>query len=181
MRGKQATSEFLKECMADALLQLLKEKPMEEITVTEITSRANVGRVTFYRNFTKKEDLIIYKLTVLGKQFGQNHPFRERNDVRYAAQQLFTFVYSIREILLTLHHANLLGTVLIPLYEATRQKNPDDHAWLFQNSFLSFGLIGITLEWIQDGFQETPEELLEIMASFPADIPSYKYSYPHPL
>ena len=38
------TTDFLKECMADALLKLMKDRNIDKITVTEITSLAGVGR-----------------------------------------------------------------------------------------------------------------------------------------
>ena len=34
--GNAKTTEFLKECLADALIKLLKTKPIEKITVPEI-------------------------------------------------------------------------------------------------------------------------------------------------
>ena len=36
------SSDYLKECIADALLVLLEEKPIEKITVDELTVRAPV-------------------------------------------------------------------------------------------------------------------------------------------
>lgn len=165
MRKRNVTTEFLKECMADALLQLLREKPLEEITITEITELANVGRVTFYRHFAKKEELIIFKLTTLCDQFFQNFPETKKTNHHYFAQQLFSFIYSIREMLTILYRADLMEIILFPLYKAARQENMNNHTKLFHNSFLIFGIMGIIVEWIQDGFLETPEELLQIMES----------------
>lgn len=64
MRRRNATTEFLKECTADALLKLLRERNIDEITISEITDLADVGRVTFYRYFKKKEDLIYFKCRI---------------------------------------------------------------------------------------------------------------------
>ena len=58
MKRTQRTSDFLKECIADSLLRLLRTKPLEAITIREITELANVSRVTYYRNFTSKEEVI---------------------------------------------------------------------------------------------------------------------------
>ena len=54
MGGNAKTTEFLKECMADALIKILKTKPIEKISVPEIVEVASVGRTTFFRNFTTK-------------------------------------------------------------------------------------------------------------------------------
>ena len=52
MKRTQRTSDFLKECIADSLLRLLRTKPLEAITIREITELANVSRVTYYRNLS---------------------------------------------------------------------------------------------------------------------------------
>lgn len=65
MKRTQRTSDFLKECIADSLLRLLRTKPLEAITIREITELANVSRVTYYRNFTSKEEVIEFKLDKL--------------------------------------------------------------------------------------------------------------------
>lgn len=47
MARQARTTENLKDRMADALLELLAEKPYSEISVSEITDRADVGRATY--------------------------------------------------------------------------------------------------------------------------------------
>ena len=44
--------------IADALMALLRRKPYQEITVSELCREAAVGRKTFYRNFETKKDVI---------------------------------------------------------------------------------------------------------------------------
>lgn len=62
--------------IADALLSLMKRKPFQQITVTEICEEAAIGRKTFYRNFEMKEDVLdfyldhlcgIFEKEILGK------------------------------------------------------------------------------------------------------------------
>lgn len=47
-----------------ALLQLICEKPMNEVTVQEVLDRASVGRSTFYQHFRDKNDLLLSQLEV---------------------------------------------------------------------------------------------------------------------
>ncbi len=44
--------------ICDALLELLDEKPLDKITVTDITNRADVSRGTFYLHYEKVSDVI---------------------------------------------------------------------------------------------------------------------------
>ena len=42
---------FSRDCMVQALIQLLKTKSLSNITITELTERAGVSRMTYYRNY----------------------------------------------------------------------------------------------------------------------------------
>ncbi|RPJ24413.1 MAG: TetR/AcrR family transcriptional regulator [Chloroflexi bacterium] len=54
-RRIQRTRQFLRK----ALLELIKEKDYDTISIEEITERANVGRATFYLRYKDKEDLLL--------------------------------------------------------------------------------------------------------------------------
>ena len=43
-------------------MQLIQEKPIDEITVQEVLDRASVGRSTFYLHFKDKDDLLFAQL-----------------------------------------------------------------------------------------------------------------------
>lgn len=45
-----------------AMLELVKEKGYEAVTVEEITTRANLGRTTFYLHYKDKEELLLENL-----------------------------------------------------------------------------------------------------------------------
>ena len=50
---------MIKESLTEALFILMRKKPFEEITITEISKLAGVSRISFYRNFDSKEDLLV--------------------------------------------------------------------------------------------------------------------------
>ncbi|TCS75017.1 TetR/AcrR family transcriptional regulator [Muricomes intestini] len=54
---KNTANQIAKECLVTALIQLLKEKNLSEITISELTNKAGVSRMTYYRNYTTKEDI----------------------------------------------------------------------------------------------------------------------------
>lgn len=55
MNKKQETNAFVKECITEALLKLMNEKAISDITITELVERAGVARASFYRNFASKK------------------------------------------------------------------------------------------------------------------------------
>lgn len=52
-------SERSKRWLEEALLQLMQQKHFSEITVTDITAKAGLSRLTFYRNFDSKEEVLL--------------------------------------------------------------------------------------------------------------------------
>lgn len=51
-------SQRSKKWIIDALYQLMATKPYNSITIKELTEKAGVSRLTFYRNFDTKEDIL---------------------------------------------------------------------------------------------------------------------------
>lgn len=51
-----------KRLLSNALFELIKEKPFEKITVSDICERALVQRATFYSHFADKYELLSYTL-----------------------------------------------------------------------------------------------------------------------
>ena len=58
-------SDRSKERIRDALLELLARKSFANISVAEITRQAGVARLTFYRNFETREEVLLYHLDKL--------------------------------------------------------------------------------------------------------------------
>lgn len=50
---------YTRERLGDALIALVQEKPIDNITVQEVLERAGVGRSTFYVHFRDKDDLLL--------------------------------------------------------------------------------------------------------------------------
>lgn len=49
-----------KNALSSALLKLMMYKKFNDISISDITERAGLSRQTFYTNFQKKEDILIY-------------------------------------------------------------------------------------------------------------------------
>lgn len=170
MRRTTATTEYLKECMGTALLELMQEKPMEKISIEEMTARADVGRSTYFRYFKSKEEVLTFKILCLWKKFCQeqkaSHP---EPDGLEETQLFFAFCLSVRPIndrLYQTGHQNVLMDAYIQIM-ALPQQQGDVKAY-YLNRFLSYGLFGLVDAWILRGYQETPEEMARIIQAWTA-------------
>lgn len=74
---KSTANELGRECIYIALLQLMEQQPYSEITVTDIARRAGVSRMTYYRNYSSKDDILIQHIDELFRSIeGQIIPGR---------------------------------------------------------------------------------------------------------
>ena len=55
--------------LQDALIGLMKEKPFQDIQITELTARAQVSRPAFYLHFSSKEELLLSHVDVIFDEF----------------------------------------------------------------------------------------------------------------
>lgn len=61
--SNEESNKLTIECLEQALIILMAEKPFNKITITEIVKKAGVSRTAFYRNYNTKEDIIQKYLT----------------------------------------------------------------------------------------------------------------------
>ena len=163
MGASPKTTDFLKECMADAILQAMREKPFSKITIQEIAEMAGVNRSTWFRNFSDKNEAISFKLIRLWNRWADEHGLKERR--RYTlgnAEDFFAFNFSIREILSEIYREELQACVYNAFYQVMMPQCGADPAACYEARFYSYGLFGFLDEWIKRGFHETPEQITEL-------------------
>ena len=51
--------DITKDSIIQALIFLISQKSYEKITITDITKKAGVSRMSFYRNYKKIDDVLI--------------------------------------------------------------------------------------------------------------------------
>ncbi len=164
MGGNAKTTEFLKECMADALIKLLKTKPIEKISVPEIVELAGVGRATFFRNFTTKNEAVTFKFVRLWDRWAEEHNLTDRRGYSLNnALDFFQFNYSIRDLLNVVYDRQLQSALYDAFYEIIVSQCGANAEECYKNRFLSYGLFGLLDEWIMRGFYESPERMAEIL------------------
>ena len=56
--GVNSQNQLVRESIFTALMILMERKSFSEITITEIVNKAGVSRMSYYRNYNSKEDII---------------------------------------------------------------------------------------------------------------------------
>lgn len=101
-----------RQALLDALLKLLEVKPLEQITIRDITAEAGVGYTTFFRHHPTKESLLSdVAADQIGYLINLAMPVMDAHDVRAGSAALFSFVKAHRPIWTTLLTGGAAGTI----------------------------------------------------------------------
>lgn len=166
MGGNAQTTEFLKECLSDALIKLMKVKSVNEITISEIAKTASVGRTSYFRYFKTKNELISYKLVKLWERWADLNDLEIRNDFSLSnSLAFFRFNYSIKDLLQLIYLRDRQSALYDAFQIVMYPQQDADKAECYKSRFYSYALFGLLDEWIQRGFNETPEEMVRITES----------------
>ena len=162
MNKKQEANAFVKECITTALIQMLETHSYEDISITELVKKAGVGRVSFYRNFDSKDDVLQKHLEALLKEWRKQYEgVKDYNLV----QAIFEHYYKNRELCILLYKRGLSHISLESVKEACGAKPEQPNVIAYTSAFIAYGLYGWIEEWFKRGMQETPEEMARLWES----------------
>lgn len=101
--------DYSRHYVTEALFRLMESRPYNEITVSDIAKKAGVGRATFYRYFSSKEDVIGYFLNRTGAEFSSEQIYRPRSveDYKDIIKRVLSYIKKYRSRLKLLCNARL--------------------------------------------------------------------------
>lgn len=159
---KQEANEFVKECITTALLQIMEGKDFEAITITELTRKADVGRVSFYRNFESKEDVIRQYLGKLIREWGTEFEASENPNL---IENLFTHYYKHKDLFILLYQSGLAHISLQNVLDVCGPTPEQDNLTAYTRAWFCHGLYGWIEEWFKRGMPETPAQMAALFAA----------------
>lgn len=158
-------SEFTKNCIADALFILLKRKEFSSVTVKEIAPKAGVGRVTFYRRFKSKEEVVLYYFETQKKQYLKETENIGRTMENYPVlfKKIFDLIKANADKLLLLKKSRVSYLWLDFLNECFNRLFREK--FHIENDYLHYARAGalynLSMRWIYGGCKESSEEMAE--------------------
>lgn len=163
MGRRTETTDYLKECIADALFQLMETQEIEKIRIDDITKLAGVGRMTYFRYFNSKIEVLHYKMEQLFYRWADEHPELDETPGIDNALEFFRFCVSVKPYIELLHRHGQMGmmTELMMTPEGYVMLDRKDRFKLIISSYM---LHGIVRAWAENDFRETPEELVQVIS-----------------
>ena len=157
--NNEQKNTYVKKQITAALLEILKEKPLSDISVSELTNKAKIGRVSFYRNYQNKEDILKEESDRLTKEWGRLYEANPESAPETLFPSLFDFYRDHRDFYTTLYNAGMSSIMMETIIGTIQIKPEMQNLEAYMKSFWAYGIYGWMLEWIKRGMQESGKEL----------------------
>jgi len=170
-------SLITKKAIARGFKSILTNKSFEKITIAEITAECRLNRQTFYYHFQDKYDLInwiVYQeailvirtdltienwdvkvLELLTTMKNDGHFYQTTlKDIAGTEFQNYLFTVTKEIFIEMIEHLSRdrkMNSEAVPVM--TPQKKT------FTAEFLSYGVVGMIIDWAQNGMKQSPEEI----------------------
>ena len=163
--NNEQKNTYVKKQITAALLEILKEKPLSDISVSELTNKAKIGRVSFYRNYQNKEDILKEESDRLIKEWGRLYEANPESAPETLFPSLFDFYRDHRDFYTTLYNAGMSSIMMETIIGTIQIKPEMQNLEAYMKSFWAYGIYGWMLEWIKRGMQESGKELSVLFSS----------------
>lgn len=154
-----------------ALIALVAEDTYSSITISTLCEKAGVGRQTFYRHFSNKDDVIRSRIQKVFNEFVEHlqaHPAAAM-DVDYVNLETLRFWKSSPDIFnlvtidtlrpLIFSELDALMDKLVSMGFIHGEMDP------YLRTFRHWGMKGVLLRWAETGMSLAPEEINAILRS----------------
>jgi AcrR family transcriptional regulator len=166
-------TSFAKECIFTSLMLLMKEKDFEQISITDITKKAGVSRMSYYRNYDNKKDIIIDYLDHLFIEYiNELKAYKDLTAYQFA-HQYFIYFRKQEELMKNLIKADLSNLILerfdkylYVIFKKIISKTYPVKINKYHISYTSGGLYKVLVHWINSGLVESDEEMAKVFCSF---------------
>ncbi len=164
-------TQMTKLLLRTALIELMQEKAIGQITIRELCEKADLNRTTFYLHYTDQQALLKdIERDVLEKtaEYMKNI-HTDRRTVRLVT----SFLEYVRKNDLTFrtllcrddseHFRLAFVKELRGIMGGDLPEYGDEQKTRYVLSFLMFGSLYVVIEWMQNGYPETPQQIAEML------------------
>lgn len=167
-------SQITKRALEQSLKNLLQQKPLSKITISDITEDCGISRMTFYYHFKDIYDLVEWACAEDAARALQNKKTYDTwqqgfVQIFHAVRENKVFVMNVyrcvnreqvEKYLVPLTDQLIMGVITeraagMTVREADQQ---------FIAQVYSYAFVGIMLDWIRDDMRADPEELVNRLA-----------------
>lgn len=164
-------SQVTKRALEASLKNLLLKKPLEKITINDITEDCGINRMTFYYHFKDIYDLIEWCCVEDAKKALEGK--KTYDTWQQGFLQIFEAVLDNKPFILNVYHSVSREQVEIYLYKLTydlligvvEEKSAGmsvrEEDKKFIADFYKYAFVGLMLDWVKKGMKDDPHEIID--------------------
>lgn len=156
---------YVIEHITESLLILLKDKEIEDISISELCDHAGIGRASFYRNFRSKEDILRAYINKLFDGWRSNWEKNNSIVLSSGIGMIFEHFEQYKEFYHLLNKRHLIYLLKDILLDIVELKPDLPKADAYAKAFVAYSLYGWIEVWFQRGMQESAEEMKQLFQS----------------
>lgn len=151
-----------------AFYLLLTKQKYDKISVCDICDKAGVSRMSFYRNFESKDDLLIKGLDFILEKFKEKIDSMENKNHYGVIKELFETFKKYKDIYPALEGTSISKTLLINAIERIKKDAIYDNITRTSKYIPTFyfSAISVTMfDWLRNGAVESADEMARLITS----------------
>lgn len=156
-------NSYVKKQITNALLTLLKEKELKDISISEITTAAQVSRISFYRNYDDKETIIKEYMSLTLNEWNKKHPKMSEHTEDDILGDIFAYITEYKDFYLMLRDRGIFCFFKDIIMDALGPKEEYPNFGAYTAAFIANGIYGWIEEWFLRGMQESGEEMTKLL------------------
>jgi len=152
--------------MAMALVMLMEEKPFDDISITEITNKAGLSRMAYYRNYNSKEDIFVKYLLDVGGDLAENLAGHRYTSLHDLIVQVGLFLQSNYTVALAAVKAGQSDRLMMELTKKIFSAFPEISVNAENEYITSFYLgavLGVFGKWFEREMTESVYEIADMI------------------
>lgn len=162
--SNEQRNSWSRQQLTKAVLALLKEKDLNDITVSELCEKAGVGRVTFYRNYKDMTD-IVRKFLIYDNREWTEKILKEDISFNEKFRLIFRHFEDERTIYETLNQRGLTGLLKDVLTSAWNLKLDGSPVEAYSSGYLMYLVYGFIDVWFSRGMIDSSDEMAKLLSN----------------
>lgn len=158
--SNESRNAYVVERLTGSMLALLEEKPLAEITVSELCGMAGVGRTSFYRNYEDKEEIVKAYVRRLFQDWVDKWKSSPDLSVKETVRIVFSHFEANRDFYSLLNRRGLVYLLKDIILDLCGFDPEQELAAAYSSAYVGFFLYGWIEVWFRRGMRDTTEELI---------------------
>ncbi len=168
---KAGQTIYLKKCLRDSYFLLLSEKSTENISISEIVKLAGLSRMSFYRYYQTKNDIVRQYIDDSSQEFIEELKINPIKTPQVPAAMIFSYFRSNKSRIKIIIEQGLFHLFFESFSKFLQESNLvidskpkiSEENLQYYYQYTSGGILNLIQGWVSGGMKESDEEMALVL------------------